>query len=67
MICANIIADVILALANDLKSRLKDGGYLILSGILNRYKERIMDSFKDLKCLENITKNEWESFIFIKN
>ena len=62
--CANIIADVILALSNELKNSLKDGAYLILSGILNRYKERILQSFKELKCLENLSKNEWESFIF---
>lgn len=66
VICANIIADVILALSKDLKSHLKDGGYLIISGILNRYKERILESFNDLKCLENLSKNEWESFIFQK-
>ena len=64
IVCANIIADVILALSNELKNSLKDGAYLILSGILNRYKERILQSFKELKCLENLSKNEWESFIF---
>lgn len=66
IICANIIADVIFLLSNELKSKLNEGGYLILSGILNRYKERILDEFKDLKLIENLSKNEWESFIYQK-
>lgn len=66
IICANIIADVIFILSKELKSHLNENGYLILSGILNRYKDRILDEFKELKLVENISKNEWESFIFQK-
>lgn len=67
VICANIIADVIFVLSKQLKEKLNKGGYLILSGILNKYKERILDEFKDLKLVENLSKNEWESFIYQKN
>lgn len=66
IVCANIIADVIFVLADDLKSKLKNNGYLILSGILDRYKTRILDTFSDLKLIENINKNEWETFIYQK-
>lgn len=66
VICANIIADVIFMLAPELKARLNEGGYLILSGILDRYKERILSEFSELKLIKNITKNEWESFIYQK-
>lgn len=63
-VVANIIADVIFILKNDLKKSLKSGGYLILSGILEQYHDRILDSFKDLEFVENIKQNEWESFVF---
>ena len=42
IVVANIIADVILFLANDLKSKVKVGGIIILSGILTKYKNRII-------------------------
>lgn len=66
IICANIIADVIFLLSNELKAKLNEGGYLILSGILNRYKDRVLAEFSELKLVENISKNEWESFIYQK-
>ena len=64
IVVANIIADVILFLANDLKSKVKTGGLLILSGILTKYKSRIIDAFSQFELVENLTQNEWESFVF---
>ena len=66
VVVANIIADVILLLVKDLKNSINDNGYLIISGILTKYKERILKNFGDLELVENITLNEWESFIFKK-
>lgn len=66
VVVANIIADVILLLVKDLKKSINDNGYLIISGILTKYKERILKNFGDLELVENITLNEWESFIFKK-
>lgn len=66
VVIANIIADIILMLSKDLKNRVKPGGVLILSGILNKYKNRILNSFGDLKLIENKTQGDWESFIFKK-
>lgn len=66
IIVANIVADVILVLSKELKNNLKHNGYLILSGILNKYKTKVLEKFGDLKLVENITQNEWESFIFKK-
>lgn len=65
LVTSNIIADVILLLQKELKNSVKVGGHLILSGILSKYKEAVMSSFSDFQLLENITINEWESFIFI--
>lgn len=64
LIIANIIADVILVLSPNLKGALNNGGYLILSGILNKYKDKILKDFSDLNLIKHITQNEWESFIF---
>lgn len=64
IVVANIIADVILFLANDLKSKIKVGGIIILSGILTKYKNRIINSFSEFELVENLTQNEWESFVF---
>ena len=66
VICANIIADVIFLLANELKAKLNVGGYLVLSGILDRYKQRILAEFSELELIKNINKNEWGSFIYQK-
>lgn len=66
IVVANIIADVILMLQNDLKSHVKIGGILILSGILDKYLDRIKTAFKDFKLLELRQENEWLSFVFEK-
>lgn len=64
VVVANIISDVILLLSKDLKMHVNNNGYLILSGILTKYKDRILQAFGDLELVWNITQNEWESFIF---
>ena len=66
IVVANIIADVILMLRNDLIKLLKNGSYLVLAGVLDRYEERILRAFSDLKLIENDSKNEWRSFVFKK-
>lgn len=66
IVVANIIADVILMLKNDLRKSVKNGGILILSGILEKYLDRIKSSFSDLELLEISQKNEWVSFVFKK-
>ncbi|GEM_PF-71308 len=64
LVVANIIADVILMLSNDLKFRIKPHGHLLLSGILSRYKTRILEEFAEFRLVENLSEGEWESFLF---
>ena len=66
VVVANIIADVILMLKNDLINLLKEGSYLVLAGVLDKYETRILEAFSSLKPVENQTKNEWKSFVFQK-
>ncbi len=64
LIVANIIADVILILSADLKKALKLGGKLVLSGILEKYKDRIEQVFSDLNFVQMKKQNEWLSFVY---
>jgi ribosomal protein L11 methyltransferase (prmA) len=66
IVVANIIADVIFMLANDLKRALKDGAVLVLSGILEKYQDRVEDTFKELKLVEKKQLNDWMSYVFMK-
>ena len=66
VVVANIIADVILMLKNDLTNLLKEGSYLVLAGVLDKYETRILEAFSSLKLIESQTKNEWKSFVFQK-
>ena len=66
VVVANIIADVILMLKNDLINLLKERSYLVLAGVLDKYETRILEAFSSLKLVENQTKNEWKSFVFQK-
>ena len=64
IVVANIIADVLVMIANDLKNATKEGGILILSGILDKHEKRVLNKFSDLKELKIIHKNEWVTMIF---
>ncbi|MBE2986869.1 50S ribosomal protein L11 methyltransferase [Campylobacter sp. RM12920] len=66
IVVANIIADVIFMLKNDLKNILENNAYLILSGILQKYEDRILQNFADLKLIEKKQLNDWVSFVFQK-
>ncbi len=67
IVIANIIADVLVMIRKDLKKALKEGGVLVLSGIIDKYEDRVKEAFSDLKLLENIEKNEWRVMIFKKD
>ena len=61
MVVANIIADVLIFIANDLKKVVNN--ILILSGILEKYKDRVLEKYKDLSLLEEIKENDWITLI----
>lgn len=64
VVFANIIADVILLIKNDLIKCMKPNSKLIISGILNKYHGRITDKFKDLKLIQTIKTDEWSTFVY---
>lgn len=63
VVIANIVADVLVFIASDLKKCLKPNGTLILSGILDKHLNKVLNKFTDLKNLETLQKNEWVTVV----
>ena len=66
LVIANIIADVLRALAPELKQTIEEKGTLILSGILDTKEFIVTDSFRELTLLERKQKDEWITLIYTK-
>ena len=66
VVIANIIADVLRFIAKDLKSATKEGGYLILSGILDKKEGLVKESFNDLTLEKRTLKDEWVTLVYKK-
>ena len=64
IVMANILADIIVALP--LQSFVKKGGYLILSGILDKYIPKVLDKFKNFKIVSQEIKQEWATLVLQK-
>ncbi len=63
IVVANIVADVLTFIANELKNALKDDGILILSGILDKYETKVLAYYKDCEIVEKIAQDEWITFV----
>lgn len=59
IVVANIIADVLKMIAPELKSRVKSGGNLIVSGILDKKERIVTDAFSDMEIVKRIQRDEW--------
>ena len=66
VVIANIVADVLGMISSDIFKGLKDDGVVILSGILDKYEEKVIKSYKKFKLKERITKDEWVTLIMTK-
>jgi len=66
IVIANIIADVLRFIAKDLKDSVKENGYLILSGILDKKEELVKKSFTDLSLENRTLKDEWVTLVYKK-
>ena len=63
VVIANIIADVLIMLSSDLINATKKSGILILSGILDKYVDRVESRFKSMKIVEKYKKDEWYTLV----
>ncbi len=63
IVVANIVADVLVFIHNDLKKCLKKDGVLILSGILDIHKDKVLKKFINYEKLDEVILNEWYSVV----
>jgi len=69
IVIANIVADVISMISRDIKKISKNNGIIILSGIMEQHKQKVLNKFlKDEECeiIEELQKNEWVTLV-LKN
>ena len=62
IVIANIVADVLILIAADLIQAAKEGGIIVLSGIIDKYRDKVVRRF-DLPILEEIAEGEWRTLI----
>lgn len=67
VVVANIIADVLIMLASDLKKAVKEDGLLILSGILDKYVDKVEAKFTSMQLVEKYQKEEWFTLVLKRN
>lgn len=63
VVIANIVADVLTMIAKDLKKITKEDGIIILSGIMEQHKQKVLNKFKDCSLIEELQENEWVTLI----
>jgi len=65
IIVANIIADIIAAIACDVPSKLAEGGKFVCSGIINTKKEKVEKALAEagFTILEQHEKNDWMAYV----
>ena len=66
IVVANIIADVLMMLSSDLMAAVKPKGLLILSGILDKYADKVEQKFASMACVEKYQKDEWFTLVLQK-
>jgi ribosomal protein L11 methyltransferase len=66
VVVANIVADVLTFIAKDLKNALQDDGILILSGILDKYENKVLSFYKDVALIQRIPQDEWVTLVLKK-
>ena len=66
VVIANIIADILIMLSKDLKKAVKKNGYLILSGILDKYIDDVKKKFDNFDTIATLKKGEWFTLV-LKN
>lgn len=66
VVIANIVADVLVFIASDLKRLLKDEGTLVLSGILDKYEDKVLKAYGDCSVVKRIQRDEWVTLVVTK-
>lgn len=66
---ANIVADIIIRMSDDIGDYLKTGAYLITSGIIDIYADEVIKALvaKGFTHIETRTEADWNAIVFQKN
>jgi len=64
IVVANIVADILIMLKNELEDRVCENGILILSGIIDSKVQEIKENFNRLQLIETIEKDEWTTLVY---
>ncbi len=67
VVIANIIVDVLTIIVHDLTEVTRQGGILILSGILDKKESQVTEVYDNLELIERKQKDEWVTLIYQKN
>jgi ribosomal protein L11 methyltransferase len=64
LITANILSSVVIALATEIKARMRPAAYLVLSGILVREAQTVLAAYTpDLRSLDSIRRGAWITLV----
>ena len=65
IVCANIVADVIIKLLENIEEYMKDGAVLLASGIIDIRKDDVVSAFSHygFKIVEERSKDNWYAFV----
>lgn len=63
LICANILAPVLIALANDLLARLAPDGRILLSGIRAGHEATVVEAYAPLRLTRTLTSDGWTALL----
>ena len=66
LVIANIVADVLVMIARDIKKITKENGIIVLSGIMEQHKEKVIKKFNDCKLIKELQQNEWVTLVVKK-
>ncbi len=68
VVCANIVADVILKLLQNVADYMEDSAILITSGIIDIRKDDVLEGFNKYRfsVIEEHTKDNWYAFVCVK-
>jgi len=66
VVIANIVADVLVFIARELKALLNEEGTLVLSGILDKYEAKVLKAYADCSVVKRIQRDEWVTLVVTK-
>lgn len=64
LVFANILENVLVLEKSPILNSLNDGGYMIVSGLLNHQVDNIIAEYDSLTMIEVVSQNDWSAILF---